>query len=125
GRDSYGKKGDGYKKDGYKKDFKKGGKGRDEKRERKPYIDPSKLAGLSYDERMKMYKEAYASGSVSKGAKDIYKNGGYKKDGYKKGSYKKGDYKKNGKKSYNNQSQAQKTPEKKSFWQKVKSFFGR
>lgn len=125
GRDSYGKKGDGYKKDGYKKDFKKGGKGRDEKRERKPYIDPSKLAGLSYDERMKMYKEAYASGSVSKGAKDIYKNGGYKKDGYKKGSYKKGDYKKNGKKSYNNQSQAQKAPEKKSFWQKVKSFFGR
>lgn len=125
GRDSYGKKGDGYKKDGYKKDFKKGGKGRDEKRERKPYIDPSKLAGLSYDERMKMYKEAYASGSVSKGAKDIYKNGGYKKDGYKKGSYKKGDYKKNGKKSYNNQSQAQNTPEKKSFWQKVKSFFGR
>ncbi len=128
GHGKYDKKGDGYKKSGdYKKDYKKGGKGRDEKRERKPYIDPAKLAGLSYEERMKMYKEAYASGSVSKGAKDIYKNGGYKKDGYKKGSYKKGDYKKNGKKSYNKpQAQAQKPAEqKKTFWQKVKSFFGR
>ena len=110
---------DGYKKshDGKKGDYKNGGK--------KPYIDPAKLAGLSYEERMKMYKDAYASGNVSKGAKDIYKNGGYKKDGYKKGSYKKGDYKKNGKKPYN-QPQAQKPVEqKKSFWQKVKSFFGR
>ena len=110
---------DGYKKshDGKKGDYKKGGK--------KPYIDPAKLAGLSYEERMKMYKDAYASGNVSKGAKDIYKNGGYKKDGYKKGSYKKGDYKKNGKKPYN-KPQAQKPVEqKKTFWQKVKSFFGR
>ena len=125
GHDGHGKKSD-----GYKKDYKKGGKGRDEKRERKPYIDPSKLAGLSYEERMKMYKEAYASGSVSKGAKDIYKNGGHKKDNYKKGSYKKGDYKKNGKGGFDklnhrDGNQTQKTPEKKSFWQKVKSFFGR
>ena len=93
--------------------YKKGGK--------KPYIDPAKLEGLSYEERMKMYKDAYASGSVSKGAKDIYKKGGYKK-----GDYKKGDYKKNGKKYYNNNHPQQKpAPEKKSFWQKVKSFFGR
>ena len=127
GHGKYDKKGDGYKKDGYKKDgYKKGGKGRDEKRERKPYIDPAKLAGLSYEERMKMYKEAYASGSVSKGAKDIYKNGGNKKNANKKSSYKKGDYKKNGKKTYNQpKAQAQKAPEKKTFWQKVKSFFGR
>ena len=118
---------DGYKKDGYKKDgYKKGGKGRDfEKRGKKPYIDPAKLAGLSYEERMKMYKDAYASGSVSKGAKDIYKKGGYKK-----GDYKKGDYKKNGKKPYNksynnNRPQQKAAPEKKTFWQKVKSFFGR
>ena len=106
---------DGYKKhDGKKGDFKKGGK--------KPYIDPAKLAGLSYEERMKMYKEAYSAGSVSKGAKDIYKKGGYKK-----GDYKKGDYKKNGKKSYNNnRPQNKPAPEqKKTFWQKVKSFFGR
>ena len=113
------KKYDGYKKDG----FKKGGKGRDDKHQRKPYIDPAKLAGLSYEERMKMYKEAYASSAVSKGAKDIYKKGGNKKSDYKKGDYKRGDYKK---KSYNNNRPQNKPAEqKKSFWQKVKSFFGR
>ncbi len=94
--------------------YKKGGK--------KPYIDPAKLAGLSYEERMKMYKDAYSAGTVSKGAKDIYKKGGYKK-----GDYKKGDYKKNGKKSYNNNRPQNKpaVEQKKTFWQKVKSFFGR
>ena len=136
------KKSYGYKKDGYKKDsYKKGGKGRDEKRERKPYIDPAKLAGLSYEERMKVYKEAYASSSVSKGAKVNYKKDGYKKGDYKKSSYKKGDYKKNRKgtyahssalkdrKYYQNNGKGQQNravPEqKKSFWQKIKSFFGR
>ena len=129
---SYGdKKNNSYRKDSYKK----GGKdGFDKSGHRgggkKPYIDPAKLAGLSYEERMKMYKEAFASGSVSKGAKDIYKKGGYKKDNYKKGSYKKGDYKKNGKGGFDklnhrDDNQTQKAPEKKSFWQKVKSFFGR
>lgn len=129
---SYGdKKNNSYRKDSYKK----GGKdGFDKPGHRgggkKPYIDPAKLAGLSYEERMKMYKEAFASGSVSKGAKDIYKKGGYKKDNYKKGSYKKGDYKKNGKGGFDklnhrDDNQTQKAPEKKSFWQKVKSFFGR
>ena len=119
---SYGdKKNNSYRKDSYKK----GGKdGFDKPGHRgggkKPYIDPAKLAGLSYEERMKMYKEAFASGSVSKGAKDIYK----------KGSYKKGDYKKNGKGGFDklnhrDDNQTQKAPEKKSFWQKVKSFFGR
>ena len=126
---SYGdKKNNSYRKDSYKK----GGKdGFDKSGHRgggkKPYIDPAKLAGLSYEERMKMYKEAFASGSVSKGAKDIYKKGGYKKDGYKKGSYKKGDYKKNGKGGFDklnhrDDNQTQKAPEKKSFWQKVKSY---
>ena len=105
---------DGYKKGGFDKLNHRGGG-------KKPYIDPAKLAGLSYEERMKMYKDAYAAGSVSKGAKDIYKKGGYKK-----GDYKKGDYRKNGKKSYNNNRPQQKpAPEKKTFWQKVKSFFGR
>lgn len=125
GKGHDGKKSDYHKKDGYKKDYKKGGKGRDfEKRGKKPYIDPAKLAGLSYDERMKMYKDAYGKGNSSN---DSYKKGGkssYKKNDYKKSSYKKGDYKKSGyKKNYNNQKPA---PEaKKSFWQKVKSFFGR
>ena len=107
---------DGYKKDGYKK----GGKGRDSGK--RPYIDPAKLAGLSYEERMKMYKDAYANSNTSKGS---YNKGG--KSSYKKGEYKKGDYKKNGKKSYNNNHPQQKAaPEqKKTFWQKVKSFFGR
>ena len=116
--------------------YKKGGKGRDGGFDKlnhrgggkKPYIDPAKLEGLSYEERMKIYKEAYAAGSVSKGAKDIYKKGGYKK-----GDYKKGDYKKNGKGGFdkhNNRSgngpQNKPAPEqKKTFWQKVKSFFGR
>ncbi len=119
------KKSYGYKKDGYKK----GGKGRDEKRERKSdftrkgnYIDPAKLAGLSYEERMKLYKEAYASGVSKSGKNDNYKKN--KNGSYKKGDYKKGDYKK---KSYNkSKSQVQKpvVEEKKTFWQKVKSFFG-
>lgn len=135
---SYGdKKYDSYKKDGYKK----GGKGEHHNGGKKPYIDPAKLAGLSYEERMKMYKEAYASGSVSKGAKDNYKKDGYKKGDYKKSSYKKGDYKKNRKGTYDHSSglkdrkyyqnkgkgqQNRAVPEqKKSFWQKIKSFFGR
>ena len=129
---SYGdKKNNSYRKDSYKKGGKDGfNKPGHRDGGKKPYIDPAKLAGLSYEERMKMYKEAFASGSVSKGAKDIYKNGGYKKDNYKKGSYKKGDYKKNGKGGFDklnhrDDNQTQKAPEKKSFWQKVKSFFGR
>ena len=129
---SYGdKKNNSYRKDSYKKGGKDGfNKPGHRDGGKKPYIDPAKLAGLSYEERMKMYKEAFASGSVSKGAKDIYKKGGYKKDGYKKGSYKKGDYKKNEKGGFDklnhrDDSQTQKAPEKKSFWQKVKSFFGR
>ena len=88
--------------------YKKGGK--------KPYIDPAKLAGLSYEERMKMYKDAYSAGTVSKGAKDIYKKGGYKK-----GDYKKGDYKK----KQNNHNKQPVPEKKKSLWEKVKGFFSR
>lgn len=118
---------DGYKKDGYKK----GGKGRDGGFDKlnhrgggkKPYIDPAKLAGLSYEERMKMYKDAYASGTVSKGAKDIYKKGGYKKGDYKKNG--KGGYNKNNHRSDNRPQNKAAPVQKKSFWDKVKSFFGR
>lgn len=108
---------DGYKKshDGKKGNYKKGGK--------KPYIDPAKLAGLSYEERMKMYKDAYASGTVSKGAKDIYKKGGYKKGDYKKNG--KGGYNKNNHRSDNRPQNKAAPVQKKSFWDKVKSFFGR
>ncbi|MCR4735637.1 MAG: DEAD/DEAH box helicase [Treponema sp.] len=145
GKKSYDKHDDGYKKDGYKKNGKGGHKGY-EKHEKKPYIDPEKLAGLSYEERMKMYKEAYASSSKNDYKKDDYKkksydknssgkgkydkkgkkgkNSSYKKDDYKKNDYKKNDYKK---KSYSQKDNARKAApeEKKTLWQKIKSFFGR
>ncbi|MCR5284894.1 MAG: DEAD/DEAH box helicase [Treponema sp.] len=90
-----------YKKNSYKKnDYKKGGKGNYDNRQRKPnYIDPEKLAGLSYEERMKMYKEVYASKPASK--KSSYKN-----------------------KNKNKGKRPVQAASKKSFWQKVKSFFG-
>lgn len=111
------------------------------KKEKMPFIDPSKLEGLSYEERMKLYKETYAKSSLSenssknykksdsskkkKNKKSDYKKGDYKKSNNKNGNYKKGDYKK---KSYskNNYSSKKIVPEqKKTFWQKVKDFFGR
>ena len=122
----YKKKGGEYKKghDGYKKgDFKK---------DRKPYIDPAKLAGLSYEERMKMYKDAYGKNDGYK--KDSYKkNDNYKKNNYNKKGYNKGGYKGNNYKSgYDKRNQqhngkpAQNAPaQKKTLWQKIKGFFGR
>jgi ATP-dependent RNA helicase RhlB len=118
GKPDYKKKSDGYKKDGYNKgDYKKNGHNDYKKNNRKPYIDPEKLAGLSYEERMKLYKDAY-------------KNSSYKKDNYnKKGNYQKNDYKKNnykgGQKKYDNSNRKPAPQEKKTFWQKVKAFFGR
>ena len=164
------------KKDGYKKSGgKNGGSGKGgQKRKGAAFIDPQKLAGLSYDERMRLYKETFASdqqkniggqkksdGRNSDSApgaykrddfkkesyRDIYKKDDfkkesyrdiYKKDDFKKESYqdiyKKGDYKK---KSYNAKggkssqksrgaNAARPAPEpKKTFWQKVRGFFGR
>ena len=100
----------GYKKNDYKKgDYKKGHHDY-KKNNHKPYIDPAKLAGLSYEERMKLYKDAYSKGGYKK---DNYKNNGYKKGSYNKQYNKKGNY------------QQQKPAPKKTFWQKLKSFFGR
>lgn len=164
------------KKDGYKKSGgKNGGSGKDgQKRKGAAFIDPQKLAGLSYDERMRLYKETFASdqqkntggqkksdgrkpdsapGAYKKSDykresyrdiykkddfkkesyRDIYKKGDYKKESYRD-IYKKGDYKK---KSYNAKggkssqksrgaNAARPAPEpKKTFWQKVRGFFGR
>lgn len=111
------------------------------KKQKMPFIDPAKLEGLSYEERMKLYKETYAKSALSenssknykksdyskkkKNKKSDYKKSDYKKSDYKKGSYKKGDYKK---KSYNKNNYSSKKvvlEQKKSFWQKVKDFFGR
>ncbi|MCR5063174.1 MAG: DEAD/DEAH box helicase [Treponema sp.] len=137
GKGHDGKKSDYHKKDGFDKRNHRGqgGKGRDgrdfEKRGKKPYIDPAKLAGLSYEERMKMYKETY-SGAGSRfensGSGNKSKNFDNKKKSYQKNSsYKKGDYKK---KSYNQHGDSRSTQkpaveQKKSFWQKIKGFFGR
>jgi len=122
GHDRNGGKGN-YRKNDYKKgDYKKGHNDY-RKNNHKPYIDPEKLAGLSYEERMKLYKDAYKNNN--------YKKDGYKKDGYNKNSnYKKGGYNKNGqnKGGYDKRNQHQGKPapqQKKTFWQKIKSFFGR
>lgn len=166
----YSGKSGGYKKSsdgkagGYKKDYKKGYRDGNENREKKNFIDPEKLAGLSYEERMKLYKEAYSSpaagGKKSGGAGEKSnrpaknQNGGessYKKGDYKKkkssysnangksggkGSYGKGNsyskgksYSNGGKSSSQNRASGRNSspaPEqKKTFWQKVKGFFGR
>lgn len=122
-----GKKRD-YKKDGYKKDFKsdyksEGYKKTSHKGGKKPYINPDKLSQMSYEERMKFYKERYGTGNAAavsgdfkKGKKD-FKSAAYKKGG-KNAQAAKGNYKKNA-----GRSQAA-APAKKSLWQKIKSFFG-
>jgi len=138
-RKSYSKDGKKDFKKGDRKDFKKNQSKDERKRERKPYIDPAKLEGLSYEERMKLYKEVYSAPadksagnkngnkkSFDKNKKNItgeYKKSVYKKGDYKKSTYKKADYKKNYKKSYNDN---KKSPEKKmSLFQKIKSIFGK
>ena len=127
GKGSYSKGGNSYNRDdkGYKKgDYKKGGKGGSYKKYddkgkvasyRKPAIDTEKLANLSYEERMKMYKETYGK-SFAKGAKN---NSNYKNKS--KGNY-------NSKnKNYNQKQNVQKNTlaSKKSLWQKIKEFFNK
>lgn len=122
---------DNYHKDGYKKDYKsgdykKGGKGDYHKnnKPKRPYIDPAKLEGLSYEERMKLYKDAYAGNGQNR--KPHNKND-YRKDNrngnYKKGNYKNNNYNKKGNNFKNNKKNA--APQKKSVWQKIKSLFGK
>lgn len=114
GKGDYHKKGD-YKKDGYKKDYNKGGKGKPNNK--KPYINPDKLANMSYEERMKFYKERYGTG------KPDYNNKGKNNYNNKNSSYKKGDYKKN--KNYNNNKKIATAPQKKGLFAKIKSLFGK
>ena len=124
-KNGYKKSGD-YKKDGYKK----GGKGKGDYKSKRPYIDPAKLEGLSYEERMKLYKERYGSDGAqgnsqgySKSGKKNYNNNGKKNYSNKNGSYKKGDYKKNNK-NYNNK-KPEAAPQKKGLLAKIKAFFGK
>lgn len=84
-------------------------------------INPDELAGMSYEERMKLYKEKYGSGKTSR-APEGRKTGkpGYSKSGNK--NFKGKNYKKN----YSGAKPAQKKPEaKKGLWAKIKSLFGK
>ena len=124
-------------KDGHKKDYHKNGEGRKDgkgkgdyhknnKGGKKPYINPEKLANMSYEERMKFYKERYGndnSQNRNEGKKN-YNNNGKKNynSKYKKGDYKKGDYKKNNKNYSNKKPEA--APQKKGLLAKIKAFFG-
>ena len=137
-KDYYHKDGnkDGYKKSGdYKKDgYKKGGKGKGDYKSKRPYIDPAKLEGLSYEERMKLYKDAYAGqmktekGNMKKDYRKGNKNGNYKKSDYKKGDYKNNNkngknYNKNGKNYSSNKKPA--APVKKGLFAKIKALFSK
>ena len=113
-RDFDGKGKKDYKKDGYKKDFNKVKK-----------FDDKEIAGMenmSFEDRMKLYKEKYGN-SKSSG----YRNNRDGKKNYNKGGYTNAGGK--GKKTYagkNSRQNAQKQPEKKmGLIAKIKAFFGR
>lgn len=93
------------------------------KRDRRVYIDEDKLASMSTEERMKIYKEKYASfasGSSSNKQKISIKKQGVAK---KNSSVQKNA---SGKKNYSSKSaESKKTPQKKSVFARIKSFFGK
>ena len=93
------------------------------KRDRRVYIDEDKLASMSTEERMKIYKEKYASfasGSSSNKQKISTKKQGVAK---KNSSVQKNA---SGKKNYSSKSaESKKTPQKKSVFARLKSFFGK
>lgn len=93
------------------------------KRDRRVYIDEDKLASMSTEERMKIYKEKYASfasGSFSNKQKISTKKQGVAK---KNSSVQKNA---SGKKNYSSKSaESKKTPQKKSVFARIKSFFGK
>ncbi len=93
------------------------------KRDRRVYIDEDKLASMTTEERMKIYKEKYASfasGSSSNKQKISTKKQGVAK---KNSSVQKNA---SGKKNYSSKSaESKKTPQKKSVFARIKSFFGK
>ena len=123
GGKSYNRDDKGYKKGDYKKGG-KGGKGGSYKKYddkgkaasyRKPAIDTEKLANLSYEERMKMYKETYGK-SFAKGAKN---NSNYKNKST-------GNYNSKNKNYNQNQNVPKNTlASNQSLWQKIKEFFNK
>lgn len=93
------------------------------KRDRRVYIDEDKLASMSTEERMKIYKEKYAS--FSSGSSSNKQKISTKKQGVAK---KNSSVQKNasGKKNYSSKSaESKKTPQKKSVFARIKSFFGK
>lgn len=93
------------------------------KRDRRVYIDEDKLAKMSTEERMKIYKEKYAS-FASGSSSNKQKVSAKKQNGAKKNS----SVQKNasGKKNYSSKSaESKKTPQKKSVFARIKSFFGK
>lgn len=93
------------------------------KRDRRVYIDEDKLASMSTEERMKIYKEKYASfasGSSSNKQKISTKKQGVAK---KNSSVQKNA---SGRKNYSSKSaESKKTSQKKSVFARIKSFFGK
>jgi len=92
------------------------------KRDRRVYIDEDKLATMSTEERMKVYKEKYASLTSSSSNKQKYSS---KKQSVAK---KNSSMQKNasGKKSYSSKpAESKKSPQKKSVLARIKSFFGK
>lgn len=93
------------------------------KRDRRVYIDEDKLASMSTEERMKIYREKYAS--FASGLSSNKKKISTKKQGVAK---KNSSVQKNasGKKNYSSKSaESKKTPQKKSVFARIKSFFGK
>lgn len=93
------------------------------KRDRRVYIDEDKLASMSTEERMKIYKEKYAS-FASGSSSNKQKVSAKKQNAAKKNS----SAKKNnsGKKNYYlKPAESKKSPQKKSVFARIKSFFGK
>lgn len=88
-------------------------------------INPEELAGMSYEERMKLYKEKYGSKKLNSGRSSEGKS--FKKNGYSKSSPSNKNYKNNGyKKNSSSTRTVQKKPEaKKGLWAKIKALFGK
>ncbi len=93
------------------------------KRDRRVYIDEDKLAKMSTEERMKIYKEKYAS-FASGSSSNKQKVSAKKQNAAKKNS----SAQKNtsGKKNYSSKpAESKKSPQKKSVFARIKSFFGK
>lgn len=125
------------------KENRKTSKPHDSNKNKMPFIDPSKLENLSYEERMKLYKKTYAEkSSQNKNSETRRKNeekSNYPKNNGNKKNKKdfdvnrkkydvKNNYYDNSKKrvkKFENVRNAPVKETKKSLWQKVRAFFGR